>query len=413
MNNLEQAALRYAARGMRVVPLHTVVGGRCSCHKRKKCPTPGKHPRESGWQNDASIDPRVIGAWWRKWPDANIGILMGTSSGGLTVADFDIADAYHNWVAKHPDLAQSLPTVRTGRGFHVYFRWDRRTTTTLIDSETGEKIGELKASGYVVAPPSRHPTGTLYEWIIPLPDGELPKLDPSQCGFLPSEDSGIVTEKQRCGDSEKRSIRESEESQASKGGGSENGINTTIEEIIRRHAPKGPSQRNSRLFDLVRHLKWLPEYMDADSDTLEPIMQQYHKLAKPFSDTPYSVTRFDFLYAWDRAKHPPGQSPVTPAFKAAQEKPLPPEAARYDDSPQLQLLVALCCELQRLAGTGIPFLSCRDATRVLGMDPQKQAMTVHRWLQGLARDRIIRIIERGTAGVAGGKAMRFKYLGQM
>jgi len=40
-----RAALRYAALGWRVLPLHTPdASGVCSCG-REDCPKPGKHPR--------------------------------------------------------------------------------------------------------------------------------------------------------------------------------------------------------------------------------------------------------------------------------------------------------------------------------------------------------------------------------
>src|SRR5262245_5123615 len=40
--------------------------------------------------------------------------------GCLCCRDFDDADAYARWSAEHPELARTLPTVRTFRGYHVY-----------------------------------------------------------------------------------------------------------------------------------------------------------------------------------------------------------------------------------------------------------------------------------------------------
>ncbi len=42
-SELLHAALSYAARGWRVLPLHTMRAGRCSCN-RAQCPSPAKHP---------------------------------------------------------------------------------------------------------------------------------------------------------------------------------------------------------------------------------------------------------------------------------------------------------------------------------------------------------------------------------
>jgi hypothetical protein len=90
-----------------------------------------------------------------------IAIVCGVVSGGLVVRDFDRRDAYVAWASSHPVEAKSLPTVRTARGAHVYFRAD------LPDKVTTCEDGELRAGrGYVLAPPSRHPSGASYEWIV-------------------------------------------------------------------------------------------------------------------------------------------------------------------------------------------------------------------------------------------------------
>jgi Bifunctional DNA primase/polymerase, N-terminal len=51
-------------------------GGRCSC-PNQACPDPGKHPRLRGWQCLAAADTAVVGKWWRRWPEANLGLATG------------------------------------------------------------------------------------------------------------------------------------------------------------------------------------------------------------------------------------------------------------------------------------------------------------------------------------------------
>lgn len=69
-----------------------------------------------------------------------------------------------------------MPTSRTDRGFHVYFRAADLRTVDLGD-------GELRgAGGYVVLPPSVHPSGTRYTWLVPL-NGEVPTFDPRAAGL--------------------------------------------------------------------------------------------------------------------------------------------------------------------------------------------------------------------------------------
>lgn len=84
-----------------------------------------------------------------------IGVLTGAPSNNLVVLDFDTVLAYARWKAATGGL--DTYTVCTGRGFHVYVRLTHPPLHTL--SMEG---GEVKASGYVVAPPSTHPSGAEY-----------------------------------------------------------------------------------------------------------------------------------------------------------------------------------------------------------------------------------------------------------
>lgn len=84
-----------------------------------------------------------------------IGLLMGGER-GLVVLDFDQPLPYYQWRRR---TGLDAYTVRTSRGYHVYCYLDDPPTTTL--SMVG---GEVKGNGYVVAPPSVHPSGHQYEW---------------------------------------------------------------------------------------------------------------------------------------------------------------------------------------------------------------------------------------------------------
>jgi hypothetical protein len=70
------AALRYAARGLRVLPVYGIEDGRCRCG-RQDCRTPGKHPMTRHGVLAARTDPETIGYWWQHAPDANTGIACG------------------------------------------------------------------------------------------------------------------------------------------------------------------------------------------------------------------------------------------------------------------------------------------------------------------------------------------------
>ena len=66
-------ALRYAAAGIPVFPLHWVKqDGNCSCRQGAMCQAKGKHPRIKNWNEEATTDAAKIKAWWEKTPSANI-----------------------------------------------------------------------------------------------------------------------------------------------------------------------------------------------------------------------------------------------------------------------------------------------------------------------------------------------------
>jgi hypothetical protein len=178
-----KAAKAYAQRGWLVVPLHNPKQGKCSC-RRKDCSSHGKHPRTEHGLKDGSTDPRQIEQWFTRWPDANLGILTGQAS-GLVVLDVDGEDgkaSLRALMSAHAPLPKTL-CVRTGRtgsdgkrkGCHYYFR---APTEALIRNSAGilgKGLDVRGEGGYVVAPPSLHPSGLLYVWLKPEePVADLP-----------------------------------------------------------------------------------------------------------------------------------------------------------------------------------------------------------------------------------------------
>jgi hypothetical protein len=172
-----EAALDYAERGWLVVPLHNPEQSKCSCRK-KKCSSPGKHPRTKHGLKDGSRDSKQIESWWEKWPDANLGILTGQES-GLLVLDVDGEDGKESLkqlIAAHGNLPKTL-RAKTGRrgpdgkpkGCHYYFRAPVGASLRNSAGVLGKGLDIRGDGGYVVAPPSLHPSGLLYQWLAPEP----------------------------------------------------------------------------------------------------------------------------------------------------------------------------------------------------------------------------------------------------
>jgi len=115
-------ALTYSRLGYRVFPAHWIYpDGKCSC--RHDCGSPGKHPIEKGWQEQATTDPEGIRFLWKRNPQANIGIACGKGS-NLTVLDVDGdvgRDTLHDLEAKHGALPPTPIVLTGGGGLHYYF----------------------------------------------------------------------------------------------------------------------------------------------------------------------------------------------------------------------------------------------------------------------------------------------------
>jgi hypothetical protein len=136
-------ALRAAACGFYVFPLPP----------RKKKP-----PLVKDFPNVATRDPRQIRAWWKRWPDANIGISTSrfADGGALVVVDIDPRNGGADTRA-FIDLAHGLPSTFTvgtpSGGQHLYYASAEpmRQGAGVL----GQGVDIRSRGGYVVGPGSR------------------------------------------------------------------------------------------------------------------------------------------------------------------------------------------------------------------------------------------------------------------
>lgn len=157
-------AVLYARRGWPVFPLQP----------RSKVPYPG-----TSGSKDATTDLDRVFAWWRRHPDSNIGLATGHA---FDVFDLDRYDGTEDdsfaeieragftdtlqWIAD-----TDLPVAKTGKGLHIYVQ----------PTGAGNRAGFIPTcdwrgrGGYVVAPPSIHPSGHSYLWICTVND-DIPPL---------------------------------------------------------------------------------------------------------------------------------------------------------------------------------------------------------------------------------------------
>ncbi len=140
------AALCYAQRGWSIIPI-------VSTGKKKKPDLKTWSP----YQNQRA-EEKTIRAWWGAKPQRNIGIVTGHIS-GLVVLD---VDGEQGRASVRGFTLPATPTVQTGKGFHYYFAYPGFHVANAVGFLPGLDI--RADGGYVVAPPSVHPSGARYNY---------------------------------------------------------------------------------------------------------------------------------------------------------------------------------------------------------------------------------------------------------
>lgn len=167
----------YAALGLRVFPIK---------------PGQKSPPLVPEWPKAATADPVALSSWWERWPEANLGVAMGS---GLVDIETDVKPGAHGeqslaaWASETRVTIPPTWSFRSGGGgVHRLFR---------CAGDVPNKVNVLPAvdirggSGYAVFPPSLHPSGPRYEWLpgcspADLPGGPAPV--PPELFFLLAED---------------------------------------------------------------------------------------------------------------------------------------------------------------------------------------------------------------------------------
>ena len=116
--------------------------------------------------------------WFGKKKWVNIGIVCGRVSSNLVVFDFDSLELFEEfWENLPEELKEKLRktwVVQTGKGLHVYARVKN---PEFLKTRRFEGIDIKGEGGYVVVPPSMHPSGKLYEFVKPPHEREIVVLE--------------------------------------------------------------------------------------------------------------------------------------------------------------------------------------------------------------------------------------------
>jgi hypothetical protein len=378
------AALRYAARGWSIIPI-----------------TPNSKRSAWPWKSyqERPADEEQIRRWFGNGQPFGIAVVFGDVSGGLVCRDFDTMEGYHRWAANHRELAATLPTVATARGRHIYFRAHHRGIVKSAD-------GELRGAGYCLLPPSQHPDGPRYEWLVPLPEREIPFIaDVGDAGLFAAivTETTQGTEAMACGSS------------VPSVGSAPSIVSVTPEADVRKAIddtlPKVAGRRNRQVFEFARALRAIPRLADAVGADLEPYVREWHRRALPHISTqPFEETMIDFIHAWPKIRFPRGSEPMALILERVKTAPLPVAALRYEQG-ELRLLVSLCRELQRESGRSPFYLACRTAAmslRVTNSKGDPDHVKTWRWLCLLVAHKVLEEVEKGDRLKR--RASRYRYM---
>ena len=144
------AAIQYANRGWRVVPLRA---------KDKK-------PWLPEWQHAASTDEDTIIRWWEKTPASNVGVQLGQASGIIDI-EGDESTSEAEIAALFGGTIPPCPMFKSYRSTHRLFAWsDRLPGGAVVHIGAVEiRTGNGGRGAQTVFPPSVHQSGITYQWL--------------------------------------------------------------------------------------------------------------------------------------------------------------------------------------------------------------------------------------------------------
>jgi hypothetical protein len=189
----EMSVLDLASRGFQLFPVEVR----------------GKQPLITEWPAKATSDPETVQTWMKQHVGCNWGLACGSGS-GVFVLDFDGTEgtaAIHGISERHGENWTRTLSVKTARGRHFYFKYPVVAVIRNSVSKLARGLDVRGEGGYVLVPPSIHPSGAIYLWmgnggdeqIMPAPAWLLERLAAGARRMNPTlaVDGNVIPEGQR------------------------------------------------------------------------------------------------------------------------------------------------------------------------------------------------------------------------
>jgi hypothetical protein len=126
-----------------------------------------KTPATKHGFKDATLDADQIKTWWRENAEYSIGLPTGNVS-GVWVLDVDLPDGPATLEAlekKYGELPKTKRQQTGSGGTQYFFKYDPSISVKNTARKLGPGLDTRGDGGYVILPPSGHPSGGHYKWI--------------------------------------------------------------------------------------------------------------------------------------------------------------------------------------------------------------------------------------------------------
>ena len=374
-------------------------------------------PKKWGHLTVAHMTP----AYLANLADGNIGVALGSVSGGLVALDVDDDALIEPFLKANPSLADTLQTHGArGRVFWLRMVGSYPDKTKKLKIHSGGDAGEFRSNGSQSIIHGIHPNGHAYQMLnkakpVPVnfadivwpPEISNPPATPQWTEEHISHSASSAASAPSVASAPSESSVTSASSAASASSVHSDWVFSirTVEDALRVAMPDRVHENNHCLFILARAVKAL-EMQGAifAPKELVSVFNRWHAAAARFLRPGLSKEDYltEFLSACHRAKYPLGSLNTIPkAWALAQKNSLPPAAFQFEN-PQLRLLVALCRELQIINGDKPFYLSSRTCKDLFG---HASHTTAAKWLDTLCTLKILKKVKKGDAK----RASRYHY----
>lgn len=171
MNEKAKIAAEYIRAGLAIIPLKPN----------------SKAPATKHGLNDWSVDTEGATEYFSDNPTANIGIVCGQPSHGVVVIDLDDhngangLESLKQWETGNGKLPETVTALTGSGGRHLLYKCHSG-----VQPSVNKALGvDIRGNGsYIVAPPSIHPNGEAYVWLISLDDMDIADANDTVYAFI-------------------------------------------------------------------------------------------------------------------------------------------------------------------------------------------------------------------------------------